>query len=572
MNRKKLLIIMSAAVLIISMLINCLHTHLWGPDEPREAEIAREICNRNSWVVPYFNGLPFVEKPPLYYDVSALIYKICPKPGALRLHSALLGCLMLAALYIFAAKKCGNTVALCACTLCASMPQFYRPAHWILLDIGVGAWVTAALVCYGLWSLQEKEKKSPFLMLLFFSFAALGMLTKGFITIVYIGIIVLPHWLFFRRRQLPPVWTILVFLIPVGLWIFLFYREGGIYYLHEHFINNIFGRLLHREFRLEGTPITVSDVGHNSPLLFYFKRLPEMLGAAIALVPFAVIWAWRTLEWKFFCWKLPEKLQKIWDFLSKPYSETFLQKDLIAYLMLWSFVPLFAFSVPAIKEVTYLLPSYAGIALLVICYLADRLRWEKDGDFPWLSSFIIPLLCFAVASQILSYISLTGCFILYGLVWLWLGYLGIRMILRRQFSWIVLPILTGLLGGVMLGNTPELMERSRVARKCYCKVAEMVWREAGNRKLCLLATEESIRGAIPFYGNRDIDLLTDYKTLCKRLALPGNQAFLLYKTSYREFCEDPEFAVPAQKYRVFFPDVPKKSDTFVLLVSDEKMP
>ncbi len=549
-----------------------MHTHLWGPDEPREAEIAREICARNSWVVPYFNDLPFVEKPPLYYDVSALIYKICPQPGALRLHSALLGCLMLAALYIFATKKCGSMVALCACTLCASMPQFYRAAHWILLDIGVGAWVTAALVCYGLWSLREKEKCSQILVFLFFFFAALGMLTKGLITIVYIGIIVLPHWLFFQRRRLPPIWTISVFLIPVGLWTVLFYREGGIYYLHEHFINNIFGRLLHREFRLEGTPIVVSDVGHNSPLLFYFKRLPEMLGAAVMLVPFAVIWAWRTLEWKSFRWKSLGKLQNFWDFLTRPYSETFLQKDLIAYLMLWSFVPLFAFSVPAIKEVTYLLPSYAGIALLVTFYLADRLRWEKNGDLPWLGSFIIPLFCFSAASQILSFFSLASCFIMYGLVWLWLGYQVIRLILRRRSSRIVLPVFAGLLGGVMLGNTPELMVRSRVARKCYCQVAKAVWRETGNRKLCLLTREESIRGAIPFYGNRDIDLLTDYKTLCKRLALSENQAFLLYKRNYREFLKDPQFAVSAQKYRIFFPDFPKKSDAFVLLVSKEKTP
>ncbi len=106
-------------VLILCMMVNCWHTHLWGPDEPREAEIAREIFETGSYVVPRFSGLPFVEKPPLYYDVSAWIFSFSPHPGSLRMHSALLGCLMLAALYVFAAKK-ADSLLRCGVVHCAS--------------------------------------------------------------------------------------------------------------------------------------------------------------------------------------------------------------------------------------------------------------------------------------------------------------------------------------------------------------------------------------------------------------------------------------------------------------------
>jgi len=532
---------MGLLVLALCMLVNCWHTHLWGPDEPREAEIAREILNSGSWAVPYFNGIPFVEKPPLYCDVSAWLLSFGRHPGGLRLHSAFLGCLMLGALCCFAAKKCGKMTALAACAICVSMPQFYRAAHWILLDIGVGAWVTAGLVCYGLWSLRSEENSPSTLpAVLFFLFAALAALTKGVITLVYLGIIILPHWFFFkRRRPLPPFWTLFFFLIPVGIWLFFFYREGGIYCLHEHFVNNIFGRLLHREFRLPGSPITISDVGHNSPLFFYLKRLPSMFGAVTAVLPLAAAWAWRMLGWPFFSRRLPEKFLAVWDVLTKPRSEVLpQQKELLCYLMLWSFVPFFIFSIPAIKEVTYLLPSYAGSALLLACYFSNRLAREKIGEKTWFRDFLLPLFLLALIVQLIPRFSLTAALCLCAVVFAWLIAEFIRCLCRRKYSAAAVPVLAALIGGVLLGNIPELMEKTRRHRKCYCDFAEYIWQEVGRRSLYLEAREESIRGALPFYGNRDIRILSSHREVWEQLSRNEEQAVLLYEVMYRQYCKE----------------------------------
>lgn len=552
-------------VLTACMFVNCWHMHLWGPDEPREAEIAREIFLNGSWSVPLFNGMPFVEKPPFYYDISALIYACCPHPGALRLHSALLGWLMLVALYYFALKKCGKMTALCACALCISMPQFYRAAHWILLDIGVGAWITACLVCYGLWSLSEKKENSSGLAVLFFFFASLGMLTKGIITLVYLGCIILPHWFFFRKKPLPPIWTLLFFLIPVGIWLCFFYREGGIYFLHEHFINNVVGRLLHREFRLEGSPIVISDVGHASPVLFYFKRLPNMFGAALVLLFLSAAWAWRVLGWKFFHWTIPTRIQWIWDLLTKPHETARQKKDLLCYLMLWSFVPIFVFSIPSIKEVTYLLPSYAGIALLAVCYVQDRLPLNEESSLPW-GCFILPLLCFALTVQTVAGYSLILFWSCIGLIYVGLIWELIRTILHRDYQRIALPILAALIGGILIGNTPELMERSRLDRKCYCLLSEKVWEHVGSCSLYLNTSEESIRGALPFYGKRDIRIVHTQKQLKELLAKRRDCAFLLYERQYNEYLKDSEFTECLPTYKVISPGFPDKADVFLLLV------
>ena len=62
------------AVTAVAMATGVYHGYLFGPDEPREAEIARETLRDGRWIVPRLCGLPFLEKPPLYYDLVALAY------------------------------------------------------------------------------------------------------------------------------------------------------------------------------------------------------------------------------------------------------------------------------------------------------------------------------------------------------------------------------------------------------------------------------------------------------------------------------------------------------------------
>ena len=53
---------------------------LMDPDEGRYAEIAREFFVLRDWLIPHLNLLPYLEKPPLVYWLTALSFKV------LRLH------------------------------------------------------------------------------------------------------------------------------------------------------------------------------------------------------------------------------------------------------------------------------------------------------------------------------------------------------------------------------------------------------------------------------------------------------------------------------------------------------
>ena len=48
---------------------------LVGADEPRYAQVAREMLARHDWVTPVLYGHPWLEKPPLYYWCAMIAYK-----------------------------------------------------------------------------------------------------------------------------------------------------------------------------------------------------------------------------------------------------------------------------------------------------------------------------------------------------------------------------------------------------------------------------------------------------------------------------------------------------------------
>src|SRR5690242_18802207 len=58
------------------LLYPCLSFHLFEPDESRYAEIPREMLQRGEWVVPYLQGEPYLDKPPLLYWLIECSYAL----------------------------------------------------------------------------------------------------------------------------------------------------------------------------------------------------------------------------------------------------------------------------------------------------------------------------------------------------------------------------------------------------------------------------------------------------------------------------------------------------------------
>jgi len=104
---------------------------LWTPDEPREAEISRQMWLTPS-VVPSLNGRTFIEKPPLYYWTVAGVYALAghATPAAARSVSALAGALTLLLVFLWGRREYSTRVGLIACAGLATSLQFIISTHW----------------------------------------------------------------------------------------------------------------------------------------------------------------------------------------------------------------------------------------------------------------------------------------------------------------------------------------------------------------------------------------------------------------------------------------------------------
>src|SRR5207247_9659331 len=78
------------------------HFGLVGADEPRYAQIAREMLVRHDWITPVLDGRPWLEKPPLYYWQAMLAYSLFGVTDwAARIPSAVDAALMVVTVYLF---------------------------------------------------------------------------------------------------------------------------------------------------------------------------------------------------------------------------------------------------------------------------------------------------------------------------------------------------------------------------------------------------------------------------------------------------------------------------------------
>ncbi|MEP6945589.1 MAG: phospholipid carrier-dependent glycosyltransferase, partial [Acidobacteriota bacterium] len=80
-----------------------LNIPLLGPDEPRYAQVAREMFDRGDWVSPTLGGFNWFEKPALLYWTEILAYKVFGvSEFAARLGPAVFGLGTVVSLWILA--------------------------------------------------------------------------------------------------------------------------------------------------------------------------------------------------------------------------------------------------------------------------------------------------------------------------------------------------------------------------------------------------------------------------------------------------------------------------------------
>jgi len=162
---------------------------LLDPDEGLYAEIAREMLTSGDWVIPHVNGLPYLEKPPLYFWLTALTFQLFgPSEWATRLWSAIsaLGTVLLT--WRIGRRLYGAPAGLMAGVVVATVvgnALYVRRASTDQLFV-----FCLTLAMYGFLRDAERPDRGRARFLLFYLGAALGVLAKGFLGVVFPVLIV----------------------------------------------------------------------------------------------------------------------------------------------------------------------------------------------------------------------------------------------------------------------------------------------------------------------------------------------------------------------------------------------
>ena len=292
-------------VLILSTLYLCYFHNLGalglvGPDEPRYAWIARDMQETGDWITPRLYGMPWFEKPPLYYWGAALSFKFFGvSETTARLPSAISALLATLALAWLSLRLYGAEAARWLLLLLPTTVGMIGFSHAAATDMPFAAMLTIAMVFAAqLLSLvppstQQSEgaaaskgsfrsltsftSSTSFTSFLFGFFLGLATLAKGPAAIILSGGAVLLWAVFTKRwrdafRCFHPV-AIATFCLTALPWYILCARRNPDFF-RVFIIEHNFNRFLTPQFQ------------HIQPFWFY---VPILLIAFLPWTPLMVV-------------------------------------------------------------------------------------------------------------------------------------------------------------------------------------------------------------------------------------------------------------------------------------------
>ncbi len=333
---------------------------LWTPDEPRVSGIGREMWQSGSWAVPRLTGLPFLEKPPLFWWSQVLVFEAFGRTSAAlaRLPSAVFGLASLFASYALGRAFLSREASLLGALVLASAWGFVQPSHWVIVDSALVLATTGVLACFARARTPAGWTRRGWLAGMYACVAA-AFLAKGVVGVAVpaLGIIVYLVWSG-RLREFFGVHLFVGALTVVGvisLWLWRVWVDAGGEALHTFLVYNQLGRFLPSLGEYTG--------GHERPLSYYLVELPVDFLPWSPLAILAGLAGWR--HWR----ALPED-----------------ERDGLRLLIAASLPAVAVLSLAGTKRGLYLLPVFPPLALLTGWWMVAGLAasgWEMRFARIW---------------------------------------------------------------------------------------------------------------------------------------------------------------------------------------------
>jgi 4-amino-4-deoxy-L-arabinose transferase-like glycosyltransferase len=324
------------------------------PDEGRNAEVAREMAATNNYVLPHLNGLPYLDKPVLFFAaVAASIEIFGANEFAARLASLLLGLATAALAGWLAFRFWGLDAAIVAATATITAPLALGLSRVVIMDTMLSFFVVLALISF-LLAIESRSAdllrlptRWPWFWWTMIAWIAmgLGVLTKGPVAFAVPLLVATPCAI---RHRVPlavwhPLGPVLMFAVALP-WVWAVSREIP-NFLHYVVVTETWARM------------TTDELRRTEPVWFF---LPVLLVGAF---PWSIL-ALSTLRSRIIPAEPSDRRVRL-------------------YLWLWIVIPLVFFSLSRGKQEQYVLPLIPAVAMLIAGRWTDRPRGVRVASVVW---------------------------------------------------------------------------------------------------------------------------------------------------------------------------------------------
>ncbi len=325
-----------------------------GPDEPRYAAIGRSMARTGDLITPKLWGLPWFEKPPLVYWMTAAGTTLGLGPDLCgRLPVALLSLAFLAASFVLLKSEFGFRAAASTAALLATSAGWLAFSSLCLTDLPLAVFFSLA-VFLSLPLMREPHKLTQVNRRFVLIGVSIGLaaLAKGLVPIA----LALPLFWFLRRLWRKWWIAIAAFVVVAGPWYIAVYLNNGYPFIEDFFLKHHLERLYS------------ATLQHVQPWYYY---LPVLL---------AGIFPWTPLLGIFFL------RNRAWD----------TRRRCLAAVVLWGLV---LFSASLNKLPGYLLPLFPSLFALI----ASQFESKSTVQFSraWLIACAVLAACVPFIAKIL---------------------------------------------------------------------------------------------------------------------------------------------------------------------------
>ena len=266
---------------------------LWNPDEPRYAQVAKEMVERGDWILMHVNGNTYVDKPPLFFwliALSSFLWQGFTSFSA-RFPSAFLSTLTVLLTFFLGKKLYGSRTGFLSALILATSFEFAYLSTRANIDATLTFFTTASLLFFLQWYQHtsrgrggEERDKRNLSIYGFYIGMALATLAKGpvgFILPLLVSLVYLllqKDWKAMKRMRL--LTGMALFIVIVLSWYLPAVLKGGQNFLNETLLHQTIDRF-------------AKGSSHIRPIYYYLSNFPVDFLPWFLFLPGAIVYGLR---------------------------------------------------------------------------------------------------------------------------------------------------------------------------------------------------------------------------------------------------------------------------------------